>query len=339
MKYVSWVEKNRPNNLDEICYQEEVKEGLRNFVENKNIPHLLFFGPSGSGKTSTIIALAKELFGEHYRDRIKELNASDERGINVVREKIKNYAQESINLTQTKNLNLPPWKIIILDEADNMTSESQYALRRIMEECSKVTRFCIICNYHHKIIDPIVSRCAVFRFKPIPKLELKNQLKLISKKEKLKCSISVINKISDYSRGDLRKAINFLQRCYNCFGSGISSMIIDEISGIVEESKLKKFINDCITNKEKDVLEFLNFVYTSGYSLVNQILVLHNLILDNSKLTSADIASIIILLANIDQSLIKGCDEMIQLYRLAYFIMNKKKSNLKTVSKITNNGI
>ena len=214
---------------------------MRNFIQNKNIPHLLFFGPSGSGKTSTIIALAKEIFGAHYRDRIKELNASDERGINVVRDKIKNYAQESINNTQSKKLNLPPWKIIILDEADNMTSESQYALRRIMEEYSKITMFCIICNYNHKIIDPIVSRCSMFRFKPIPKKEIKKQLRYISKKEKLKCSVQVINKISDYSRGDLRKAINFLQRCYNCFGDDISSFIIDEISGVVEEAKLKDF--------------------------------------------------------------------------------------------------
>ena len=215
-----------------------------------------------------------------------------------------------------------------MDEADNMTSESQYALRRIMEECSRITRFCIICNYHHKIIDPIVSRCALFRFKPIPKVELKNQLKLISKKEKIKCSVSVINKISDYSRGDLRKAINFLQRCYNCFGDDINSMIIDEISGVVEESRLKKFINDCINNKESEVVEFLHYVFNSGYSLVNQILVLHNLILECKKLTSEEKASIIILLANIDQNLIKGCDELIQLYRLAYFIINKK-SNLK----------
>ena len=329
MKYVSWVEKNRPSKLSEICYQDEVKEGLRNFVNNKNIPHLLFFGPSGSGKTSTIIALAKEIFGDHYRDRIKELNASDERGINVVREKIKNYAQESINSSQSKNLNLPPWKIIILDEADNMTSESQYALRRIMEEYSKITRFCIICNYHHKIIDPIVSRCSLFRFKPIPKLEIKNQLKYISKKEKLKCSIQVINKISEYSRGDLRKAINFLQRCFNCFGDEISSFIIDEISGIVEENKLKKFINDCIDNKEEDVIEFINYVYTSGYSLVNQIYSLHNLILESKKIPSIVKPDIIITLGNIDQNLIKGCDELIQLYRLAYFIMYQK-SNLKT---------
>ena len=324
MKYVSWVEKNRPRKIDDICYQEEVKEGLRNFIENKNIPHLLFFGPSGSGKTSTIIALAKELFGEYYGDRIKELNASDERGINVVRDKIKNYAQESINSSQTKKLGLPPWKIIILDEADNMTSESQYALRRIMEEYSKITRFCIICNYHHKIIDPIVSRCSLFRFKPIPKIEIKKQLKYISKKEKMKCSISVINKISDYSRGDLRKAINFLQRCYNCFGNQISSLIIDEISGVVEEQKLKKFLNDAINKKESEVLNFINFVYTSGYSVVNQILMIHNLVLKSKKLSSQEKADIIILLGNIDQNLIKGCDEITQLYRLSYFIMSKK---------------
>ena len=329
MKYVSWVEKNRPSKLNEICYQEEVKEGLRNFIINKNIPHLLFFGPSGSGKTSTIIALAKEIFGIHYGDRIKELNASDERGINVVREKIKNYAQESINSTQTKKQNLPPWKIIILDEADNMTSESQYALRRIMEEYSKITRFCIICNYHHKIIDPIVSRCSMFRFKPIPKNEIKKQLIYISKKEKLKCSVQVVNKISEYSRGDLRKAINFLQRCYNCFGDDISSLIIDEISGVVEEGKLKKFLNDCIDNNEQDVLDFINYVYTSGYSLVNQIYSIHNLVLKSKKIPSEIKSDIIINLANIDQNLIKGCDELIQLYRLAYFIIFKK-SNLKT---------
>ncbi len=329
MKYVSWVEKNRPSKLDEICYQDEVKEGLRNFINNKNIPHLLFFGPSGSGKTSTIISLAKEMFGDHYRERLKELNASDERGINVVREKIKNFAQESINITQSKTLNLPPWKIIILDEADNMTSESQYALRRIMEEYSKITRFCIICNYHHKIIDPIVSRCSVFRFKPIPKLEIKKQLKLISKKEKLKCSMEVINKISDYSRGDLRKAINFLQRCYNCFGNDISSFIIDEISGIVNKDILSKFIDDCINKNEEEVIEFINFVYNSGYSLVNQILSIHNLILNSNKISPEIKSEILICIANTDQNLIKGCDELIQLYKLAFFIMLKNNSNQK----------
>lgn len=331
MKYVSWVEKNRPNKLDEICYQEDVKIGLKNFVKSKNIPHLMFFGPSGSGKTSTIIALAKEMFGPFYKDRIKELNASDERGINVVREKIKNFAQESINISHTmiksgKKVQLPPWKIIILDEADNMTSESQYALRRIMEEYSKVTRFCIICNYHHKIIDPIVSRCSLFRFKPIPNNKIKSQLKLISKKEKFKVSISVVNKICDYARGDLRKAINFLQRCHNCFGDEISSLIIDEISGIIDKNKLKQFINICIDKKEEEVIEFINYIFYSGYSVVNQILPFHDLVLNSNKLSSIQKSSIIITLGNIDQNLIKGCDEYIQLYRLAYFIMSLKNN-------------
>ncbi len=240
MKYYSWVEKNRPVKLEHICYQDDVKKVLKNFVNNKNIPHLLFFGPSGCGKTSTILSLARDLFGSEYQNRIKELNASDERGINVIREKIKNYAQESISF----NNELPPWKIIILDEADNMTIESQYALRRIMEEYSKVTRFCIICNYHNKIIDPIVSRCSIFRFKPIPDTIIKKQLGTICKNEKFKVSNDVFVKICNYCRGDLRKAINFLQRCNNCFGDKITSLVIDEISGVIHNDRLKKFLND-----------------------------------------------------------------------------------------------
>jgi len=169
----------------------------------------------------------------------------------------------------------------------------------------------------------------MFRFKPIPKKEIKKQLRYISKKEKFKCSTPVVNKISEYSRGDLRKAINFLQRCYNCFGDDISSFVIDEISGIVNEESLKTFINNCIDGKEEEIIEFINNVYTSGYSLVNQIYSIHNLILKSKKIPTSIKPDIIIMLANIDQNLIKGCDELIQLYRLAYFIMYKK-SNLKT---------
>ena len=160
----SWVEKYRPKKLSEVTSQDDTINSLKNAIKTKNIPHLIFFGPSGCGKTSTILALARELYGpEYFFDRIIELNASDERGINVIREKVKTYAKHAVRL----NDNIPKFKIIILDEADSMTSDSQFALRRIMEEYSKVTRFCIICNYHNKIIDPIVSRCSLFRFKPI----------------------------------------------------------------------------------------------------------------------------------------------------------------------------
>lgn len=322
MKYYSWVEKNRPTKLEQICYQDDVKKILKNFINNKNIPHLLFFGPSGCGKTSTILSLARDLFGSEFKNRIKELNASDERGINVIREKIKNYAQESISI----NNNLPPWKIIILDEADNMTIESQYALRRIMEEYSKVTRFCIICNYHNKIIDPIVSRCSLFRFKPIPDKIINEQLGQISKIEKFNCSKEVLNKICSYCRGDLRKAINFLQRCNNCFGNKITSMVIDEISGVINIEKLEKFINNCIEMNEPEVLEFIEYFYYSGYSLVNQVFSLHNIII-NSKVPDDIKCKIVLILIDIDQNLIKGCDELIQINKLAYFIM--RQNNLR----------
>ena len=144
----SWVEKYRPKKLDDITSQTNIILSLKSVLLTKNIPHLIFYGPSGCGKTSTIIALSKELFGESINDKIIELNASDERGINIIREKIKNYAKQSV-----KSINgEPSWKIIILDEADTMTPDSQFALRRIMEQYSKITRFCIICNYHNKKI-------------------------------------------------------------------------------------------------------------------------------------------------------------------------------------------
>ena len=191
----SWIEKFRPKKLDDIISQEEVTSSLKNVIKTKNIPHLLFFGPSGCGKTSTILALAKDLFGKDYwEDRVIELNASDERGIKIVREKIKTYAKNSVNL----NKDIPPWKIIILDEADNMTSDSQFALRKIMEDYCKVTRFCIICNYHHKIINPIISRCSLFRFRPIPKDLIEQKLLDICKKEDLILTTNNITPLSHW---------------------------------------------------------------------------------------------------------------------------------------------
>ena len=204
-----WVEKYRPKKLDDITSQPVIINTLKNVLITKKIPHLLFYGPSGCGKTSTILALAHELFGDTINsNRIIELNASDERGINVIRDKIKKYAKQIMN---TAN-GLPPWKLIILDEADTMTPDSQFALRRIMEQYSKITRFCIICNYHTKIIDPIISRCSVFHFKPINEYDILNKLKYILKSEKLEYDDEILLKVIKMSRGDLRRAINFFQK-------------------------------------------------------------------------------------------------------------------------------
>jgi replication factor C subunit 2/4 len=310
----SWVEKYRPLKLDDISAQTEVIQSLKKVLKTKNLPHLLFFGPSGCGKTSTILALSKELFGEKlYYDRVIELNASDERGINIIRDKIKKYAKKAIN----PNENAPPWKIIILDEADNMTSDSQFALRRIMEEYSKLTRFCIICNYHNKIIDPINSRCALFRFKPIKQNDIFNKLKDISQKENLIISDDFLNQIIKYSRGDLRKAINFLQKCQNQYGNILKQEILNEISGIIPIDKFNELIDAIISKNSKIIDKVIMDLVNAGYSLVNQIIFFDNYIKNSNH--ASNIKSLLSLkLTEIDNNLLKGGDEYIEFMRLAY---------------------
>lgn len=316
-KNYSWVEKYRPENLDEISAQTNVVKSLKATLLTKNIPHLIFFGPSGCGKTSTIIALAKELFGqEYYSDRVIELNASDERGINIIRDKIKTYAKQSV-----KNIkDAPPWKIIILDEADTMTPDSQFALRRIMEQYAKVTRFCIICNYHNKIIDPIISRCSLFRFKPIDQTEIIKKLKYISNKENLECSDELIEKIVDICRGDLRKGINLLQKCYNSFGDKINEELLDEMSGMIPKDKFVNLMENILNKNYKNVDNIIENLFLEGYSLVNQIILFHNYII-KSNIESNKKSDILCKIAEIDQNLIRGCDEYIQFMKLVYHIM------------------
>jgi replication factor C subunit 2/4 len=314
----SWVEKYRPRKLSEVTSQDDTIHSLRNAIKTKNIPHLIFFGPSGCGKTSTILALARELYGpEYFFDRIIELNASDERGINVIREKVKTYAKHAVRL----NDNIPKFKIIILDEADSMTSDSQFALRRIMEEYSKVTRFCIICNYHNKIIDPIVSRCSLFRFKPISEDRITTKLNHICKMENMICSDNNLKKIVKLCRGDLRKAVNFLQRCQNSFGDKINDVLLDEISGVIKSDDLDKLIQLCKNKDCKNLDKFIKNLHNNGYSLVNQILAIHDKILKDNTISSKKKSIILKKVAEVDQSLLKGSDEFIQFMRLSYNIM------------------
>jgi replication factor C subunit 2/4 len=215
---------------------------------------------------------------------------------------------------------IPPWKIIILDEADTMTSDSQFALRRIIEQYSKITRFCIICNYHNKIIDPITSRCSLFRFKPIQPEEIIVKLKSICMKENFKCSDVLLNKIISICRGDLRKAINLLQKCYNSYGDNINEELLDEMSGVIPKEKFN-LLMDCIYNKNISMVDRnINNLFLEGYSLVNQIMTFHNHII-NSNLESSVKSNILCKIADIDQNLIKGCDEYIQMMKLAYHIM------------------
>lgn len=198
-----WTEKYRPDTLGEVVGQEDIIERLEAFVEEDSIPHLLFTGPAGTGKTTSAIALAKDLYGEKWKQNFMETNASDDRGIDVVREKIKNFAR-------TKPVNAD-YKLIFLDEADALTSDAQQALRRTMEQFSENCRFIMSCNYSSKIIDPIQSRCAVFRFNRLEEDDVKTYIERIAEGEDFEITGEAVDAVLRVAGGDLRRVTNILQ--------------------------------------------------------------------------------------------------------------------------------
>ena len=202
-----WIEKYRPRTLDEVVDQRECVDGIRALLKTPaTMPHLLFSGPPGTGKSTMALCIARQLMGESFRRLVLELNASDERGIGVVRERIKGFSQ----VIQTAPSGVQ-YGLVILDECDEMTRDAQTALRRIMETSSRTCRFILICNYQSGIIEPIQSRCSIFRFRQLEKKEAINYLKLICKAEGVSADQDVLERVFDLSEGDLRRAINFLQ--------------------------------------------------------------------------------------------------------------------------------
>ncbi|KAJ5641881.1 hypothetical protein N7490_005881 [Penicillium lividum] len=213
-----WVEKYRPESLDDVSGHQDILATINRFVEANRLPHLLLYGPPGTGKTSTVLALARRIYGtKNMRQMVLELNASDDRGIDVVREQIKTFASTKQIFSMappSANASLAGFKLIILDEADAMTSTAQMALRRIMERYTANTRFCIIANYTHKLSPALLSRCTRFRFSPLKEADIRSLVDTVIEKENIKIQQEAVNSLVTLSRGDMRRALNVLQACH-----------------------------------------------------------------------------------------------------------------------------
>jgi replication factor C small subunit len=259
-----WVERYRPVKLEQVIDQKEIVNGLRNLIKNPyEIPHLLFAGPAGVGKTTAALCIARELLGEEWQRNTLELNASDERGIKMVRERVKEFA--AVMKLATGNKDDMFFRIIILDEADEMTSEAQTALRRIIEDSSKTTRFIIICNYLSQIIEPIQSRCVVFRFMRLPRENVVGYLKTICEKEGVKYEEKALSQIYGATFGDLRHSINILQAAAGMGSVSIANVVTSV--GISGKSKVGEIIRSAIAGKFNDArIKLLELTSVYGMS-------------------------------------------------------------------------
>ncbi len=233
-----FVEKYRPKKFSDVKGQDNIVKRVESFVKDENMPHMLFAGPPGTGKTTLSLIIAYELFGEGWRKNFLELNASDTRGIEVIRGAVKDFAR-------TRAIGNVPFKIIYLDEADALTKEAQQALRRTMENFTKTCRFIISCNFSSKIIEPIQSRCAVFRFKPIKEEYVAEILKEIAKKENIRLYDDAIKAIIGISDGDCRRAENILQSC-SSVSKEISEEVVYEIVSEAKPKEIKDVLNTAV---------------------------------------------------------------------------------------------
>lgn len=308
-----WTEKYRPKNLDEVVGQKHVTERLKSYVRSGSMPHLLLTGPAGTGKTTCSLALAREFFGDNWRGNFIELNASDERGIDVVRGKIKEFAR-------TAPIGAD-FKIIFMDEADALTSDAQAALRRTMEKYSGICRFILSCNYSSKIIDPIQSRCAVMRFKPLTQEDIKGYLSRIIAEEAIDIEPDALDGLVRIAHGDMRRSVNSLQVAAS-LGKKVDLDLIYQTAGMANPDAVKKMMETALDGNFMQARSQLDDIMVnnglSGQDVIKQ---MHSSIFDLT-VSDYDKVKMIDKCGEVEFRIVEGSNDRIQLeVFIAYLVM------------------
>lgn len=310
-----WVEKHRPQTVTHIKGQLGVVDRLRTYSEKRTFPHLLFAGPPGTGKTTAAMALTKDVFGENYRSNLLEMNASDERKLESIRSKVKQFAR-------TAAFGGAKFKVIFLDEADALTADAQGALRRIMEQYAETCRFILSCNYSSKIIEPIQSRCAVFRFRPLTFAQVREQIASVAQQEQVEIEDDAVDALANIANGDLRKALTALQ-VSAALEKKITRDLVYETSATAPPEALHQYLLACQRDgfhpARRRLQELLDKFGLAGTDFINQ---LHKELYSADFLSESAKLSLTELMAEVDYRLVEGGGEQIQLDALTARIVS-----------------